>query len=246
MSAIDDLREWQTPQEAAARLTRKLKDAPVTEADLYRLALEGRLTLSVEFRFPIQVRRGHRVTDVEALNSPDGNAVLNLQDGTRVAMEDSVTTIKGVWDLPMLGGERFAAERRFAELTEGPPVYAPSGGDGAFVADQTTGLYQLGYVLGSSGWSAYGTLPDDSTLVVRTSTLLEFEKRIFKDPDRPLGTKERTTLLALLYATAKEAGTDLRDRSVANWIQGVATKHEVQVSRRTIDGILKQIRDAFG
>ena len=59
---------------------------------------------------------------------------LNLEHHGDVSMEleKMETVIYGVWDLPMIGNERFDIQRRYQRATGGPDVI-PVCWDGAFV-----------------------------------------------------------------------------------------------------------------
>lgn len=64
-------------------------------------------------------------------------------DGERfVTLSDDVVTLQGVWDLPMIGGERLDVEHRFQSLTGGPAVTLTNL-DGAFVEGLDGTLCQL-------------------------------------------------------------------------------------------------------
>lgn len=56
--------------------------------------------------------------------------------------EGNVTTIKGVWDLPMLGTEKLYVEQKYQELTDGPEITLSSF-DGAFVEGEDGVIWQL-------------------------------------------------------------------------------------------------------
>lgn len=154
------LKKWLTVPEAARHLT-IIFGEEVSEADVYRLALDGHLTLSVNFvnhttairgnvipiedaqyrevsalalaLFPIENHQGERVEVMEGINL-DGSRVLEL--------EDVVITLSGVYDLLMLGNERNEMEHAFQMLTGGPAVTL-SILEGAFVTSGSTTMFQL-------------------------------------------------------------------------------------------------------
>ena len=94
-----------------------------------------------------------------------------------------VTTIEGVWDLPMLGAERLDIEHKYQMLTDGPEITL----------------------------TMLDGLPDDCVLVVRTEALREFEKSVSEKTrtktteksikDNP---KAVTSLLKMVIAMAME------------------------------------------
>ena len=64
-------------------------------------------------------------------------------DGERfVTLSDNVTTLGGVWDLPMIGAERLDIEHLFQQLTDGPAVTLQNL-EGAFVEGDRGEICQL-------------------------------------------------------------------------------------------------------
>lgn len=153
MSKLFKLKEWVTVPDAAKRLSVTLGEE-VTEADLLKLSLDGHLRLSVHFvnhataRYgrigvPGKARYVDFPTDMAAAlkaKSPGeyqgGYTKLRmgvtLQNGEVIDLEDEIVTLDGVYDLPMIGGERLGIEQKFQGLTDGPSVTLTSI-DGAFV-----------------------------------------------------------------------------------------------------------------
>lgn len=164
MSKLFRLKEWVTIPEAAQHLSIVCGEA-VAEADLLRFALQGQLTLSVYFvnhakarcglvvgldevewrelpgvmtaaleRVP-ESERGKPIRYIRSLPLDDeGNKFINLRD--------EVSTLDGVWDLPMIGGERLDVEHRLQYLIGGPAVTL-SNLDGAFVKSNGNQICQL-------------------------------------------------------------------------------------------------------
>lgn len=58
------------------------------------------------------------------------------------SFQDKVVTIEGVWDLPMIGGERLDVEHAYQMQTQGPEVTLYNI-DGAFVQNEEGVVYQL-------------------------------------------------------------------------------------------------------
>jgi hypothetical protein len=192
MSKIYKLREWLTVPEAAKQLSISFGEE-VTEADVLRLGLDGRLRLSVYFVNFAKARCGRVVSweDTDWLLVPDSLALpggrtlirslrdtlgpnpkvknpvsessvlirslpdtvpearplppkaqalfdelppdecekfyplmlsLNIDGERFLTLSDNVTTLRGVWDLTMLGSERLDVEHAFQNLTDGPAV----------------------------------------------------------------------------------------------------------------------------
>lgn len=138
------LRSWLTVDEAARHLT-IVHGEDVSRADVLRLALDGHLTLSVNFVNRAKAYLGRVVPfkDVpmiemppvrndgapgsEPFSSPDGiplEPVVELTGETPFLCfdRDKVASISGVWDLAMQGGEALDVEHEYQALTNGPAV----------------------------------------------------------------------------------------------------------------------------
>jgi len=153
------LKEWLTVPEAAKHLSTVLGEE-VSVADVLRLSLDGHLKLSVNFVNYAKARCGKVVPyeDVkwrepiipELKNLYDeakGKPVLVMEslniDGERfLNLGDKVITLKGVWDLSMVGNERLDVEHEYQQLTDGPEVTL-QGLDGAFVENEDGVMCQI-------------------------------------------------------------------------------------------------------
>lgn len=158
-SKLFKLKKWLTVPEAARHLS-ILFSEEVSEADVLRLALDSHLKLSVNFVNYAQVRLGKVVPyeDVEwrepiiaelknLHDEAKGKPVyvmksLNIDDHRYLNLEDEVTTIRGVWDLSMVGNERLDVEHEYQNLTDGPDVTL-IGLDGAFVENEDGVMCQI-------------------------------------------------------------------------------------------------------
>ena len=67
---------------------------------------------------------------------------LRIDDDRYLTLGDDVTTLRGVWDLPMIGGEQLDIEHQYQMLTGGPSVTLETL-DGAFVEGRDGGICQL-------------------------------------------------------------------------------------------------------
>lgn len=188
MGKLFNLKEWLTLADAARHLAIVFGE-DVTEADVLRLALDGRIRLSVYFvnhakarcgkvvtwdetdwwlfpdsdDFPggrVMKRGGQATTDecrpcpqkLEALFNeiPETERgkyypmmrELNIDGERFLTLSDNVTTLRGVWDLPMIGNEQLDIEHQYQGLTGGPSVTL-QGLDGAFVEGRDGQICQL-------------------------------------------------------------------------------------------------------
>ncbi len=286
MEKLFKLREWLTVGDTARHLSIAFGEA-VGEADVLRLALDRRLTLSVRFvNGTLAVRgaltRGAETPQTHSAAEPvavatkgiplfavfTGQSALkavqpdigSLGEDAAVDWENEVSTIFDVWDLPMIGNERFDIERRYHALCGGPAVTLTCW-EGTFVErpgwlcwlQDRRDLKSLpGVVAPGQGGSVSGpasSLPSDGVLVVRTTALAEFEAHVSNDStpasvDRPLDTKERATLLTIIAALLKKATIDRKTPRLGKIIAGLVADIGASVAERTIDGYLKEMEDA--
>ena len=117
VSKLFNLKKWLTPAHAAQHLSINW-DEDVSEADVLHLALGGHLKLSVRFVNHASARRGRVVPleDAETVeireNLISGKMIkvirgLHIREGEILELDKKIVTLEGVWDLPMIGAERF-------------------------------------------------------------------------------------------------------------------------------------------
>ena len=178
MKNLLPLRAWLTVPEAAHNLSILFGD-DVSEADVLRLALDGRLTLSVHFVNGATARCGKTVPVAEY----DFEGV-SLDNGNVFSGSGEIITIEGVWDLSMIGVEKSELERKYQLLTGGPhvqyisnygPVVNRPDGTWARILSHLSEIrpedkLNSPYNHPDNYYPAYG-LPSDAVLVVRTSAL---------------------------------------------------------------------------
>lgn len=167
MSKLFKLKAWLSVQDAAAHLALVFGE-PVTEADVLRFALDGKLTISANFvngghakfgkLIPIEEAEFEEMPSLnggEPIRCYGGPTFFNAGEGVTVlSLEQRVLSLRGVFDLPMFGGERHDVEHRFQGLTGGPPVEmlsldgafirVPNGAIGQLLEDMESNQYQAG------------------------------------------------------------------------------------------------------
>lgn len=148
----------------------------------------------------------------------------------------------GVCDLMMVGGERYYVEDAYQKLTNGPAVEPIT--EGSYVIKEREGIAcRIPPEIPDGG------LPHDSVLVVRTAALREFEERISKldEPtEKPLGKRERDTLLVIIAALAKLAKMDVsKPSNAAKKIESQTLLMGARVAERTILDHLNRIPEAM-
>jgi hypothetical protein len=101
----------------------------------------------------------------------------------------------------------------------------------------------------SANYYPAGRLPTDSVLVVRTTAIQELVSRIsepVESIEKPMGQRERTTLLVIIGALAKLANIDLSKPSkAAGSIENETALMGVRVAARTIENHLKRVPEAM-
>ena len=147
-SRLLKLKDWLTVPEAARSLSLAIGE-DVTEADIFRLALDGHLTLSVNFvnKTYGRVGRAEPAANFEpfSTDATDDSQVVPrrvalwpraertyeqrpgqfgvvINEREVVPLNDETSTIEGFWDLPMIGCERLDVEHEYHRLTGGPEV----------------------------------------------------------------------------------------------------------------------------
>lgn len=137
MSTLSNIHEWLTLDKAATHLT-KMRGEQVLVSDLYHLAIDRKLTLSVRFLEPVSALHGKFVDQDEYFaDMPDENIDGNsydsselcdssvffdtfdssesVDDDTLFIYEDIEQNIIGIWDLTMLGWEYVDIEKRYLD-----------------------------------------------------------------------------------------------------------------------------------
>ena len=124
-------KEWLTVAEAAERLAQDV-GTDVSEADIFQNALAQTRRLTLSSRFPTPV-------DAVELTKESWQRIVAGDrdfDATEVLLDFSFTLPDGVYDLPMVGSERYDVEHEYQKRTGGPEVRAPAQSrptDGPFV-----------------------------------------------------------------------------------------------------------------
>jgi len=141
VSKLFKLKEWVTVSDAARHLS-QIVNEPVSEADLYQMALDGHLKISVCFPNRAKARLGRvipykdvprrvlpAVDEKGPITYADGYPLYDLPEGKLpesetpfIHFEKEVVSIDGVWDLAMQGNERFDVEYDLQQLIGGPEV----------------------------------------------------------------------------------------------------------------------------
>ena len=235
------LRTWLTLEEAADYLS-SMTGLDVEEGYILRLALDGKLQLSVNLPKPMAA----------------------IQDCEGAELAGHRKKIEGVCDFLLKGPGRLELEHRY-RISKGLFCADLGTGEEAFVTGEDGVVYQLQHPGSETtfGRTAFSPLPDSVLLGVRRQALdavvaslaspsLDPEEQQPSKPgdttdplDKPLGERERATLLTIIDALAREIGIDISMPSKAgSIIEALTDKLGARVSARTIENHLKRIQDA--
>ena len=227
-SGLLKLRTWLTLREASNYLSSTI-DHDVREGDIVQLALDDRLQLSVKLLKPIAA----------------------IQDCEGAELAEYRKNIEGVWDLLLKGPFRLELEKRWYRTTCGPPYVEKDTREGAFVTGKEGVVYQLPLP------SSLERVSDRERSVLPVGTVLGVRRQVLDavlrelddatDPlDNPLGERERTSLLTIIAALAREADLDISKVSKAGGIiERWTIELDARVSARAIEDHLKRIPDAL-
>lgn len=247
-------------------------DEDVNAKDIYRLALDGHLTLSVDLINKAYARAGKIISEGEVqfrgidrrligeqVDKKLLNAVIpdamEVDDGRFIKFEDEIKSIDGVWDLMMIGSEVMQVENLFQSLTGGP-VISLTNLFGAFLQKdsvvceiherfQNSGSESKAENFSSRNFFHPSELPENSVLVVRQSALSGFLCEFEGSTEKPLKSKERNSLLIMIAALCKEAEIDYEQRGISSAIQHLTEKIGAPLSDDTIRKVVKQLHGAL-
>jgi hypothetical protein len=265
------LKQWLTIEDTAHHLT-LLFGEEVTEADVLQLALDGHLRLSVYFVNRARGQCGRVVPSDKAKwkvewypeDEGTGTKAVVIDDDKAIDYGEPPAPIAGVWDLTMLGAERRDVEHRYQQLTGGPavtlhclegPIVCRDDGTYCQIMSHKSDhelfapeLFEEPHDHPFNFYPATG-LPADSVLVVKISSLHAFEARLSEPSEKaekPIGGRERNTLLVIVAALCKLAKIDVNRSSAAGkTIESETVAMGARVPSRTIEEHLKRIPEAL-
>lgn len=116
-------------------MARRGRYIPFTTADLVRAIESGEYTEELKWHFgdgELLKKSNPHLSIEEAKKLDVQPLALRIDDERFLTLNDDVTTLKGIWDLPLIGNERLDVEHLYQSLTGGPDITL-SGLDGAFV-----------------------------------------------------------------------------------------------------------------
>lgn len=276
MSKLFKLKEWLTISDAAKHISSAINEpvleADILQLALDKhLKLSVHLVNGAYARkctvvdiFDVEYDEVPTLDGLGTINIPK-NGRLFTKDGEILQVQKDVIELSaGVWNLPLCGGERVDVEYQFQQLTDQINVTAVSL-DGVFVCTRDGELRELQAHYNDNefidkstlkkpfnnneNFHPAGGLPEDSIFVVRTTAIVEFLKSIENAPEqteKPLGNRERDTLLTIIAVLCKDARLDYsKSAKTAGSIQRSADDMNISIGETTIEGHLKKIPNAL-
>lgn len=269
MSKLFKLKKWLLLKDAADYLSGALSE-PVKESDILQLALDGQITLSVSLANQIYCKRAEvlsganirRTEGIPIKGMPPYEVILGVRVGEDRYLDFNnaiVQGMEGIFDLPMIGGERILVQERFQDLTGGM-VLETTSIDGVFLQEppceefghgdyfQVVDYIERTLDWRDLSWYPIGNLPEHAVLVVRTNNLNDFLKRVETETlqentaDRPLAPRERSALLRivgglielLIDARANKAKTKNASEIIEALVAAYGDKDGI--SKRNLEG----------
>lgn len=127
---LDGYKKWLTLEEAVVRISNFINE-PFTRADIFRFTLEGHLVLSLNFFNSVKAKRvtlikkediKFRKVYPKNISSIPDKAYLNVPINAQYPLsreywleniEDEIESLSGVWDLSMIGTEKFSVKQQY-------------------------------------------------------------------------------------------------------------------------------------
>jgi hypothetical protein len=211
------LKQWVSIEDAARFLSLGLQEV-VNAADVLQMALEGQLRISVSFVNGVWAQRGS-LTTIDDANLPPPCADLSkvMRGETPVVLRDGSTVfvprrdadkLKGIFDLPLAGGERDHVEALFQGLRDGP-IVRDHDEAGSFICDAEQNWWRLLWrrtdlqghdldkLFGKSGFLVAG-FPPGAEIVARPSALRQLLERLEPSPAKERNKSSETRVTETL------------------------------------------------
>ena len=275
MSNLLKLKKWLTVPEAARHLSATMSE-PVSDADIFRLALDGHLAVSIYFANPVMCVGNFLMSNNDAndlswrLIDSDKpyDGVERIIQGHSVfpIIDEGCLGLSGIVDFPLVASQRLFLEREYFRLEGGPDVKGVGDGGVFFTSDNVNADGFLGRhgkelvnlddlpllrlaIPAPGGMKMLNDLPTDSFFAIRTKSIAKFIQSMSGDAgttEKPLSATERNSLLVVIAALCKRNGLNPQDRGVAPKIAAMVNEIGVPMDPDTILAFLKKIPDAVG
>lgn len=251
MNKLFTIRECLDIEDASRHLTGSFNEE-VTPKDVLNLVMEGKIPISVRFKFPVTVRPAKINDGVPVGRWGVDFLYFGSEEKKYLTLHGDQQTLEGVVDLASVGS--YMRNLVSSQVWNGVLASDVSAedlllrnGNGdllALVGVLTKGLRNdTGEEWGEFSYS----FPEDSQLVIRTSAIRLFEESLNTPvQEKDVGTKERHSLLCIIGVLCNEARIPYKNHSkAAEMIQGTAAMMGLSIGETTIENHLKKIADAM-
>jgi hypothetical protein len=167
----------------------KILEEPVSTIDLYQLAIDGHLVMSVHFINPCNAKTGKVVSfkDIRTIPSLCGEEIICLSscldEGKEFDLkttrffngDEGISYLDGIWDLYLGAGAANLYLRSLRQSESNEPNIDGIRLDGIFVTNETGDYAELHHNGDEKEFST-NTLPSDSQLVIRVSSMQDLIK----------------------------------------------------------------------
>ena len=198
-SKLFKLKQWLTLPEAVRHLT-GICGEEVTEADIFRLALDGHLTLSINIVNNTPARLGqlfyeniidgsqntnNKIPTNEKWDliscDPNGISYIKLDD------DNMGFPINGIWDLPLMFDDRLIIQRKYHDLIDAAPISRDGTGIVVLKGNDklVCQLQEFRKVSDNHVENFFPSedLPEDSFFIVTIESLKRFEQALLDSED---------------------------------------------------------------
>ena len=204
MSKLFTLRECLDVDDVARHLTTSFNET-VTSKDVLNIVKEGKIPISVRFKFPVTVRRA-KVTDGVPIGTWGVDFLyVGSEEKKYWTLHGEKQHLEGVLDLELIGSN---TRNLISSDAWNGVLDTDIAADDLLLFDSNGNLVAMVDVATEGLRSATGerwgefsfSFPTGSQLVIRTGAIRDFENTLAKKTnpvETPLGTRERDTLLKL-------------------------------------------------
>lgn len=208
MSKLFSLREWFYIEDAIRHMSARFNE-PITERDLFALAMDGRITLSLRFGSSIPVRRAV-AADIRPLGSWGADYLHD--ERCFYVLDKEVSYVDGVFDLPLAlgnmdvlrasewdGGEWSISFNEMLLWSAESDLVVPVQDKG----DAEIEIKGLPFN-DHRRYSFHYSLPRDCKWVVKTAEICKLEASLEREKAQALTSRERTNLLNIIGALLEQ------------------------------------------
>lgn len=254
------LKEHVSLEEARFYLSDELQEA-ISMLDLYRLVMDGNITVSVKFHHLIDGVLGHKNSAGCSESNPSKRS-FSLPDGSQLEFDQEVKRIEGLWDLTLFGREASDLYKSLKHVVGDVPslrasvnaVVLNQGNTFCVLQGHAERIHHIRNVInGYDDSPMHDVYADCRSLdyythefVIKTSELQRFLNLINQSSkpepvEKELLTKERKTYCSMIYVLLKGLEIDPSARGVVPSIRLLTEQAGKPVSENTIRKVLDDI-----